>query len=375
MPISSVYVNEYVSDIPLKRPAETFVDDPASLDEVLLDELEFDLSHDIKDINKLHVFHAVAILNAMVLDLIRLSSDRALFDRFRREKLKAYSIDLDELSTVAELSASFHDDDLPLPVESIGPLGSYQMPSVDYLDTQPVPEVADTLNARPKLLPDSPVQADDSDGESLSGEKKTDGVFILTESLLKLTSFDMIANPITEHNHKRLYKEVLFHSNTKTRQQAEHLLKAFALAKVPRLTVEQFLLRIKTYLPNISVSVYIHSAHMLFKLCVLLDVAPLTHLNVYRFILALLRCLIKTLEDVYQTQESFATVGGVALKDLCKIEVSFLYLFNFKLMCSEFILDHFLMEEFVALRRFCRQNLPPEETKACGVNDADTEIN
>ena len=48
MPISSVYVNEYVSDIPLKRPAETFVDDPASLDEVLLDELEFDLSHDIK---------------------------------------------------------------------------------------------------------------------------------------------------------------------------------------------------------------------------------------------------------------------------------------------------------------------------------------
>ncbi|RKP31116.1 hypothetical protein METBISCDRAFT_14712 [Metschnikowia bicuspidata] len=348
--MSSVYVNEYVSDIPLKRPAETFVDDPASLDEVFLDELEFDLSHDIKDINKLHVFHAVAILNAMLLDLIRLSTDRALFDRFRREKLKAYSIDLDELSTVAELSASFHDDDLPLPVESIRPLGSYRMPSVDYLDTQPVPE-------------------------SLLGEKKTDGAFILTESLLKLTSFDMIANPITEHNHKRLYKEVLFHSNAKTRQQAEHLLKAFALTKVPRLTVEQFLLRIKTYLPNISVSVYIHSAHMLFKLCVLLDVAPLTHLNVYRFILALLRCLIKTLEDVYQTQKSFATVGGVALKDLCKIEVSFLYLFNFKLMCSEFILDHFLMKEFVALRRFCRQNLPPEETKADGVNDADTGIN
>ncbi|KAM9916768.1 hypothetical protein OXX80_013491 [Metschnikowia pulcherrima] len=92
---------------------------------------------------------------------------------------------------------------------------------------------------------------------------------------------------------------------------------------------------------------------MIYKLCVLLDVVTLTPLNVYRFILASLRCSTKKLEDVHQKQKSFATVGGVAPKDLGKIEVSFLYLLNFKLVVSEHILDRFLTKDFVALRAFC----------------------
>lgn len=367
--MTSAYTDEYVSDIPLKRPAETFVDDPSSLDEVSLEELEFDLSHDIKDINLLHVFHALAVLNSMLSDLIYLGTRRDLFEKFRRAQLKLNCLDLDELSTPSDNtsnpSASFHDDDLPLPVEKLRPLAPCRLPSIDYSYMPQVPDVEEILNKLPVTsLPGSPIpELDEKDSDSdfapKNGEK--DAVFISTESLLKLTSLEIVSNPITEHNSKRLSKEVSFHMNPKTKQQAEHLLKAFMLAKAPLVTVEQFLVRIKTYLLSISVSVYIHSAYMLFKLCVLLDVTQITHLNVYRFILALLRCLVKKLEDIYQKQKSFATVGGVDLKDLCKIEVSFLYLFNFKLMCSEDILNQFLVRDFVALRKFCREN--PESKK------------
>lgn len=369
--MTSVYTNEYVSDIPLKRPAETFVDDPSSLDEVSLEELEFDLSHDIKNINLLHVFHALSVLNSMLSDLIYLGTKRELFEKFRRAQLKRHCLDLDELSApcddTANPSASFHDDDLPLPVEKLRPLAPCRFPSIDYSYMPQVPDVEEILNKLPVAsLPGSPVpELDDgaSESETTSREGEKDAVFISTESLLKLTSLEIVSNPITEHNSKRLSKEVRFHMNPKTKQQAEHLLKAFMLAKAPLVTIEQFLMRIKTYLPSISVSVYIHSAYMIFKLCVLLDVTQLTQLNVYRFILALLRCLVKKLEDIYQKQKSFATVGGVDLKDLCKIEVSFLYLFNFKLMCSEDILNQFLIRDFVALRKFCRENPDPKASK------------
>ncbi|WPK23763.1 hypothetical protein PUMCH_001009 [Australozyma saopauloensis] len=369
--MASNYTNDFVSDIPLKRPAETFVDDPESLDEVSMDELEFDLSHDIKDINKLHIFHALAVLNAMLADLIWLGSNRELFEKFRREQLEKNSIDVDELSesskTEPEQTTSFHDDDLPLPVESFRPKAPIRFPSVDYLGIPPVPDVDAILNRLPEIsLPVTPIPEEEdveSSDNDLLKSGTLEGGFISTESLLKTTSFDVISNPISEHSCKRLNKEVLFHMNPKTKQQAEHLLKAFTLAKAPPISVEDFLLRIRQYLPSISVSVYIHSAYMLYKLCVLLDVTQFTHLNVYRFILALLRCSVKKLEDIYQKQKSFATVGGVDLKDLCKIEVSFLYLFNFKLMCSEFILNQFLVKDFVSLRKFCRTNLKSQQTE------------
>lgn len=364
----STYKNEFVSDILLKRPTETFVDDPSTLAEVSLEELEFDFTHDIKNINTLHIFHALAVLNAMLHDLIRLGEDQDLMLKFRRKQLKLNSIDLDELSIAndeSKLSANFHDDDLPLPVESFNSHSSCGRQSVDYPDLPQVPDVEEVLNRLPDLnLPSSKsidgLEWDEdvcSSETSLKSPGETDLAFISTESLIKLTSLNILSNPITEHNCKRLSKEVIFHMNPKTKQQAEHLLKAFMLAKAPPITIEQFLTRIKTYLPSISVSVYIHSAYMIYKLCVLLGITQITNLNVYRFILALLRCLVKKLEDIYQKQKSFATVGGVDLKDLCKIEVSFLYLFNFKLMCSEDILNQFLVKDFVALRKFCRENL------------------
>lgn len=326
------------------------MDDPSLFEEISLSELEFDLGHDVKDINNLHVFHAIAVLNAMLQDLIVLQENRELFVQFRRAQLQKYSIDIDALLEQTEggnaAATGFHDDDLPLPVETLEPFWSNS-------STQSLLPKYSTLSSDGLNTP-SP----DTDFAEEFTETVTDVMFISTESLIQTTSLDMLADPITNHSNERLKKEVSYHLAPKIKQQAEHLLRYFGLAKAPPLSIEQFLLRIKTYSPSVSVSVYIHSAYMLFKLCVLLDVVPLTLLNVYRFILALIRCLTKKLEDIHQKQKSFATVGGVALKDLCKIEVSFLYLLNFKLVVSEHILNDFLTKDFLSLRRFCRDNFP-----------------
>lgn len=377
------YTNKYVSDIPLKRPAETFVDDPNTLEEVLVEDLEFDLAHGIKDINRLHVFHAITIFNTMLQDLIRLSSNKELFDQFREQRLLAYQIYLDDLEKhLPETKTGFHDDDLPLPLETptetsfleflldynVEPLRTF--PKNDFLGLSPPLEfnkrdyqdddlklhlklesVVDLSSSLPSEVGDIVLDID------LTQEAPAElGAFISTESLIQTTSFDVLADPITAHSKERLKKEVLYHMAPKIKQQAEHLLKCFGLVKAPPITTAQFLLRIKTYSPLVSVSVYIHSAYMIFKLCVLLDVMKVTPLNVYRLILALIRCLTKKLEDIHLKQKNFAVVGGVALKDLCKIEVSFLYLLNFKLVVSEYILNHFLTKDYLALRAFCKKH-------------------
>lgn len=372
----SPYTNKYVSDIPLKRPPETFVDDPGSLEEVLAEDLEFDLAHGIKDINRLHVFHAITIFHTMLQDLMRLSTNKELFDKFRRQRLLAYQIDLEDLEThLSETKTGFHDDDLPLPLDTPVETSFLEF-QVEFGPKQDGFSKEDALALSPQL---EMTKHDDSDqlkylesvdDFSVSSEvgelaPQLDhiekGAFISTESLVQTTSLEVLADPITAHSNERLRKEVLYHTAPKIKHQAEHLLKCFGLIKAPPVTTEQYLLRIKTYAPLVSVSVYIHSAYMIFKLCVLLDVMEVTSLNVYRFILALIRCLTKKLEDIHLKQKNFAVVGGVALKDLCKIEVSFLYLLNFKLVASEYILNHFLAKDYLALRAFCKKHFAEVE--------------
>lgn len=383
----SPYSNKYVSDIPLKRPAETFVDDPDTLDDVLADDLEFDLAHGIKDINRLHVFHAITIFNTMLEDLIRLSSNKELFDQFRQQRLLAYQIDITELEKhLSETKTGFHDDDLPLPLDAPMEtsflefqiqLGREQVLSFSKssdLDLSPPLEFAKhdepdhllQVDLNMESVEDFSVSLPSEVGETaltLAHASVEGGAFISTESLIQTTSLDVLADPITAHSNERLKKEVLYHMAPKIKNQADHLLKCFGLVKPPSITTEQYLLRIKTYSPLVSVSVYIHSAYMIFKLCVLLDVMKVTSLNVYRFILALIRCLTKKLEDIHLKQKNFAVVGGVALKDLCKIEVSFLYLLNFKLVASEYILNHFLAKDYMALRAFCKEHFIEDDKR------------
>lgn len=390
------YHNKYVSDIPLKRPQETFVDDPCSLEEVSLADLEFDLANNIKDINRLHIFHAIAVFSSVLNDLILLSGNRELLEKFRKQRLEAYQINMDSLEKdLLKERTGFHDDDLPLPLDPPQDHSEYKESSIDASIEKLIEELIEKLignliekligNLIEKLLEnfgdlqesESYVSLSNQFGQNKGSDEfstssdadellidvgaKPPQAFISTELLIQTTSLEMLADPITAHSNERLRKEVLYHMTPKIKQQAELLVRCFGLAKAPSVTIEQFLARIKQYSPSVSVSVYIHSAYMLFKLTVLLDVMQLTPLNVYRFILALIRCLTKKLEDIYQKQQNFATVGGVAPKDLRKIEVSFLYLLNFKLVVSEYILNQFLTKEFVALRAFCKDNFKENE--------------
>lgn len=324
-------MNQYAADIPLKRAQETFVDAPRLLDDVALAELEFDLAHGVKDINGLHVFHAIAVLEQMLEDLIMLGENPAKLAEFRALQLQEYGfgdesreiVDSKEIvdSTAPEVKKAprFHDDDLP-------------RADIDG---------ADGNSGNSGIPPETSPEA-------------ADGAFVPIERLVATTSLEKVLNPITTHSLLRLRRELAFHRAPSTQTQAAHLVRAFTLAKPPPISIREFLLRINKYSPSVSVSVYVHSAYLLFKLSVLLGVVTFTNLNVYRFILALIRLLTKKCEDVYQKQKSFAMVGGMALKDLGRIEVSFLYLCNFKLVVSEFILNDFLTRNFVLLRRFCR---------------------
>lgn len=400
------YTNQYILDIPLKRPAETFVDDPKLFDEVLSRELEFDLEHGVKDINRLHVFHAIAVLHGVLENLILLQKDEAAFREFRAAQLAKYGLNLDDLER-EEGSAGFHDDDLPKPVSLEGdgvlestkgsegnfealsvPEGRFfkddEISSVDYRGSEgangaavPQTEPAVEKDQIPRKARFSNLEAalesisgssDDSfmkpnleEPQSALDSPRTEPnepEFISTELLVRTTSLERVSNPITAHSSSRLRKEVLFHNASKTKAQAEHLVRCFGLAKPPPVSIKDFLLRINKYSPSVSVTVYIHSAYLLFKLAVFLGLVNFTELNVFRFILALIRSLTKKCEDVYQKQKNFAMVGGMELRDLGKIEVSFLYLCNFKLVVSEFILNDFLKQNVVDLGRFCRERYP-----------------
>ncbi|KAK6200373.1 cyclin-domain-containing protein [Scheffersomyces amazonensis] len=367
------YVKE-ISDIPLKPSQETFVDDPTSIDEVSLDELVFDIAHGIKTINNLHVFHAIIIMCTTLSDIIKLQSNRELFVEFRRQQLARYGIDLDEINQFTPPPPS-QPQPQPLQPPTINSDSIMYTLNDSNISTMP-PGRSATPPLSPPLkfaklnsntlskeglvtsfresTPDSLANSDNLDDNVTD---KSHPPYIPIEILVQNSCLDPIENPISDINHEKFRKEYAYNQDLKRQTQTSHLLKIFKLIKIPPLTIEQFLVRIKTYSSSISVTSYIHSASMLFKLCVLLDIVPLTQSNVYRLILASIRCSTKKLEDVYQKQKSFATVGGITTKDLFRLEVSFLYLCNFKLIIGETVFNDFLTQEFIELRQFCKLNL------------------
>lgn len=175
------------------------------------------------------------------------------------------------------------------------------------------------------------------------------------EHLIATTSLDPVKFPISDVSKDQIRKDVL---KRRSINQTNQLLKLFNLVNIPSLSIDDFLVRLKTYSSSISTTCYIHAASMIFKLTCLFNLVPLSLRNVYRFILASIRCSTKTLEDVYQKQKTFATVGGVSLKDLFKIEVAFLYLIDFRLVTGENMLNDFLKNDFLHLREFMTANFP-----------------
>lgn len=288
-------------EVPLKPSQETFYDDPEGLDDISLQEMQFDLAHNIKNINKLHLYHSIFVFEQTLELIIRLQLNPQLCAQFRLSQLQKYEVSSQDSVGSPPIETSLYD------IKESTPELMSNVESPPYI---PVEE----LIATTKVLDQSKVQGS-----------------LWLERLRKELGHLISHNPQT--------------------------LKGFNLIKAPNLSIAQFLLRIKTYSPAISVSAYVLAAFLMFKLCILLDTVPLNEYNVHRFILASLRCSTKILEDIYQKQARYATVVGVLSRELFRLEVSFLFLCNFKLAVDEEVLDLFLGGFFVDLVQFCKENL------------------
>ncbi|CUM62747.1 uncharacterized protein PRCAT00000304001 [Priceomyces carsonii] len=348
-------LTEDIKELPLKKPQETFVDEPERLEDVNLNELIFDIKSDLKDVNNIHIFQALAILYKTLDDILRLQKDPRLFEKFRSQQLQKYDIDTNDVSSV-------HIE------ESERDFGVYESGTNTVNDDNDGSDVSNFSTFKSSdLLSSVESKIDSESGDyDMIGETKypcsTDlaGIQPLTEApyipidYLVANFSPKVCETIASHSKETIHQEILFSQRIKANQNS-HLLKIFNLLKAPDLSIRDFLIRIETF-STMSVLVCIHSAYLLFKLCLLLDVVKLSPLNIHRLVLGLIRCLTKTLEDLYQKQGSFAAVGGISKKDLFRIEVSFLYLTNFRLTADEEILDQFLKQHFVELREFCEES-------------------
>lgn len=191
-----------------------------------------------------------------------------------------------------------------------------------------------------KIAPVASVQIEDGESTQDSGDDEgpdpTDAVAYL-EYLIHTT--DLTKSYEIAYD---LSSEISNYQDPKVKAQNERVVRLFNLVSPPDVTIEQFLKRIHTYSSAISVSCYIHAAYLIFKLTVVHGVLLLTPCNIHRLTLAALRCLTKKLEDIFQKQKAFATVGGITTKDLCLIEVGFLFLCNFRLVVTEKSLNTYL---------------------------------
>ncbi|RLV84679.1 hypothetical protein JA9_000587 [Meyerozyma sp. JA9] len=324
-----------IAEIPLKRSEETFVDEPKSLVDVNDMELSFDLEHKVKNINSLHVFHAIVILRNTVEVIIRLQEDPQRFQHFRNSQLALLGIHIDD-SGVPYIADSNSNN-------------CNNTPDITTPPHSPPLKVAKIAKEDPSSyhLKDATPESTESPGDGESVEAPTSS-YIAIELLLKEDIPD-VTEPITGCSSKRIYREMQTTRKQKAAAQYSHLLKAFNLASEPTISVESFLMRINTYSSSTSVSVYIHAAFLIYKLAVIMDVLPLSMFNVHRVILSSIRCSTKKLEDVYQSQTNYATVVGVSKKDLFKLEMGFLFLCNFQLVVGEQILNDFVKSAYVNL--------------------------
>lgn len=311
-------------ELPLKAPQETFIDEPKELNDVNIHDLVSDFEQGLKDINKLHVFESMSVMMYTLEDIIKLKEKPELFNQYRNERLEKEGV----TTNIKHDTLDNVDDETRITPPNSPPSKLMKMDNSDP-------------NLLRETTPDSLI--DDISGSSNPPSHVTIDYLVQHTDLDK--DYGVNFNDISD--------EFNYYHTSGIKDQITRLVKAFNLVQVPKLSIGQFLTRIKTYSSSISSVCYIHATFMIYKLCVLLNVVPLTIYNVHRIILALIRCLTKKLEDIYQKQKSFATVGGVSRKDLHQIEVAFLFVCNFRLVVSEDVLNDYL-KEFTQLRTFCQ---------------------
>lgn len=120
------------------------------------------------------------------------------------------------------------------------------------------------------------------------------------------------------------------------------IIKRFLGRKPPSISYWDYLLRINHYC-KMSTSVYLAASLYIYRMCVNLQTCALTPVSVHRLIFVALRIACKNIEDVNYKQPRFATVAGVTLMDLYRLEVAFLFLIDFDICVDSAVLQHHLV--------------------------------
>lgn len=141
------------------------------------------------------------------------------------------------------------------------------------------------------------------------------------------------------------------HADARSVQQAA-ISRRFFLKSEPSFSLSDYLHRMHKYCPH-SPGVYLTAAAWIHRLCVVETLVPATPRTVHRLSLATIRVASKTLEDNKWPQERIARVGGIALHELARIEISLCFLLNFDL----FIRPEDLQARMWQLQRTTRQGL------------------
>jgi hypothetical protein len=108
------------------------------------------------------------------------------------------------------------------------------------------------------------------------------------------------------------------------------LVKRFYSKKAPPISLEDYLLRLHKYCP-MSTAVYIAASIYITRMVFTEKALFVTPRNVHRLVLAALRVAMKALEDLSYPHARFARVGGVAERELTRLEITFCFLTDFDL--------------------------------------------
>jgi Cyclin len=108
------------------------------------------------------------------------------------------------------------------------------------------------------------------------------------------------------------------------------LVKRFYSKKAPPISLDDYLSRLHKYCP-MSTAVYLAASLYITRMVFTERALSVTPRNVHRLVLAALRVAMKALEDLSYPHSRFARVGGVAERELTRLEITFCFLTDFDL--------------------------------------------
>jgi hypothetical protein len=121
--------------------------------------------------------------------------------------------------------------------------------------------------------------------------------------------------------------------------ETKSLISQYNSKKPPQITINKYLMRILKYcMPEPSTMIlcliYID------KICENSNM-QLTYLNIHRLILACMIIAIKFNEDDYYSNEYYAKVGGISMKEMNQLESNSLVLLDFNVFIDDILFDNY----------------------------------